>query len=55
MVTPNFDKMKVRTTTFLIRRKSIRKISIRKICISKISIGKIIVVVMIILLGKEEE
>ena len=50
MVTPNFDKMKVRMTTFLIRR-----ISIRKICISKIIIRKIIVVVMIILLGKEEE
>ena len=50
MVTPNFDKMKVRMTTFLIRR-----MSIRKICISKISIRKIIVVVMITLLGKEEE
>ena len=49
MVTPNFDKMKVRTTTILIRR-----MSIRKICISKIIIRKIIVVVMFILLGKEE-
>ena len=45
MVTPNFDKMKVRTTTILIRRMNIRKICIRKI----------VVVVMIILLGKEEE
>ena len=48
MVTPNFDKMKVRKDTFLIRR-----INIRKICMRKISIRKIVVVVMIILLGKE--
>ena len=49
MVTPNFDKMKVRMTTFLIRR-----INIREIYISKIIIRKNIVVVMILLLGKEE-
>ena len=54
MVTPNFDKMKVRMTTFLFRRISIRRISIRKISICKIIIRKNIVVVMILLLGKEE-